>query len=98
VSLLAIAVSSGSLKATTAIMTYIPEVDPNRGFSSDHRKRRKRVICKISPLQLACATGQVDLVDYLLESGVDVDISGMVTHKGKNQTVYVDYGAPAISA
>jgi len=38
----------------------------------------------------------VEIVKALLDAGCDVDQSGLVTHKGKRDYVYVDNGSPAI--
>ena len=96
VSLLAVAVSSGSTEAVHVLLQSFPQLDVEEGYVQKARNRGFVIIRKLRPLQFACSLGVYPIVELLLEHNSHPDMSG-ITKSAENDThLNFDLGAPPL--
>lgn len=96
VSLLAVAVSSGSSEPVRALLQCFPRLDVEEGYSQKARNKGLTIVRKLRPLQFAASLGAYHIVELLLSRGSRPDLSGISKASDAGEEVSIDLGAPPL--
>lgn len=96
VSLMAVAVSSGSTDTVRTLLQGFPKLAIEEGYSQKSRNKGSTIVRKLRPLQFACSLGAYHIVELLLNRGSRPDLSGISKEYEDGEEISIDLGAPPL--